>query len=127
MSTPAARLSVVEAVPSPQLMTTVCVSLGPGSANLPASVTEPPTFGETGEGLTCRQVGGTFFTETLVEPLAVAPPLSVTVTPMLSIAGADDVDVSSRNSWLELKAVTPEARLIVVLGVPSPQLTITVC
>src|SRR5262245_53320060 len=43
VSTPASRLSVVSAEPSPQWITTVCVSREPGSLNEPDTVVVPPS------------------------------------------------------------------------------------
>ena len=83
MRTPAARLSVVLAVPSPQFITTVWVSSVPGSVKLPVRVTVPPTFRDAGAGVTDCQAGATLFTATLVVPLALALWLSVTVALML--------------------------------------------
>src|SRR5262249_57214799 len=77
VSTPAARLRVVVPSPGPQVMTTVCVSWVPGSANEPFRVNVPfssivPVFRATLDG-------ATLFTVTEVAGGAQAPGLLVSV------------------------------------------------
>ena len=83
VSTPAARFSVVAAVPSPQSTVTVCVSKVPGSAKLPLSVVAPFSLIVAAVRLNCRLFGATLSTVTVVAPVALAPSPSVTVTPIV--------------------------------------------
>src|SRR5262249_957977 len=75
-STPAARFSVVEPSPVPQLITTVCVSRVPGSANDPDSVDVP--FSSIVPELSTTFDGATLFTVTVEAP--VPEPVSSSVT-----------------------------------------------
>ena len=74
---------MVTGVPSPQLTLTSHVSCPPGSLKLPLTVTVPPNVSAEGVAVTSCHEGATLFTPMLVEPLALAPLLSVTVVEML--------------------------------------------
>ena len=82
LRTPDARLSGVLALPSPQLMTTVCVSRVPGSLKLPLSVVESFSLIVAWLKVNWMLDGGTLLTLTLVPALVLAPSPSVTVTEM---------------------------------------------
>ena len=66
-------------LPSPQLMTTECVSRVPGSVKLPLSAVEPSSLMVTGFKLNWRLAGATLLTAMGVLPVPGAPSLSVTV------------------------------------------------
>ena len=75
-------MSVVVLLPSPQLMTMVCVSSVPGSAKEPLSVVESFSLMVAALSVNCALAGGRLITLTLVAALVLAPSLSVTVTAM---------------------------------------------
>ena len=66
-------------VPSPQLMSTVCVSSVPGSPKLPLSQVLSFSLMVAALRDNCTADGATLLTAMLVLPVPLAPPLSVTL------------------------------------------------
>ena len=75
-------MSVVLPLPSPQLITTVCVSSVAGSRKLPLNQVMSFSLMLAALRDNCTADGATSLTVTLVLPLPLAPSLSVTVALM---------------------------------------------
>src|SRR5437764_636454 len=73
LSRPAARLTVVLAEPSPQLIVTVCVSSVPGSVKLPLRVVELPSLMLVALRDRLTLAGATLLTVTLVVAVGLTP------------------------------------------------------
>src|SRR5262249_38684460 len=98
LSTPAPRVRVVSGEPSPQRITTVCVSSVPGSVNDPLRVVEPFSLIAPGPDSDVT-VGATFLTVTSMPAVADAvlplePSVAVAVT--VSVNGASPGRLSGR-------------------------------
>jgi hypothetical protein len=109
--TPAARLTVVVAVPSPQLMTSVLASMALGLVKLPPRLAKLPSLMEEAWKANARFDTSTSLTVSVTGgEMSLSPRASVTSTCTLKVAGPSLMPRAS--SWLQVSVGrTPLAAL----------------